>query len=146
MALPKVHAMGSLTVEGNSKFKGAAEFEDYVLVKKGADIRSRGVFERINAGSSHNYFEVSADTSINNLLVSDELGVEMGDIVTIHNTSTSAVTVDLGTRPGSGGIETKSTTLNALCAMQFMCCLKQTTQGATYVQWAPLGNATVTWA
>ena len=146
VALPKVHAMGSLTVEGNSKFKGAAEFEDYVLVKNGADIRSRGVFERINAGSSHNYFEVSADTSINNLLVSDELGVEMGDIVTIHNTSTSAITVDLGTRPGSGGIETKSTTLNALCAMQFMCCLKQTTQGATYVQWAPLGNATVTWA
>lgn len=146
VALPRVHVMGLLTVEGNSKFKGAAEFEDYVLVKKGADIRSRGVFERINAGSTHNYFEVSDDTDINNLLTNDELGVEVGDIVTVHNTSTSAVTVDLGTRQGGGGIETKSTTLNALCAMQFMCCLKQTTQSETYVQWVPLGNATVTWA
>ena len=41
---------------------------------------------------------------------------------------------------------TKSMTLNALCAMQFICCLKLTTQGTTHVQWAPLGNATVTWA
>lgn len=146
VALPKAHVMGFLTVEGNSKFKGAAEFEDYVLVKKGADIRSRGVFERINAGSAHNYFEVSTDAVINNLLASDELGVEVGDIVTVHNTSTSAITVDLGTRQGSGGIETKSTTLNALCAMQFMCCLKQTSQSETYVQWVPLGNATVTWS
>lgn len=145
VALPRAHIMGLLTAEGNSKFKGAAEFEDYVLVKKGADIRSRGVFERINAGSAHNYFEVSASASINNLLSSDELGVEVGDIVTVHNTNTSAITVDLGTRQGSGGVETKYTTLNALCAMQFMCCLKQATQGATYVQWAPLGNASVTW-
>lgn len=165
IAVPKLHVHGTLDVEKDttiradvtidktlhvgmdSEFGGNVVIGGYVA-SKGLSVENKSVFERINLGSAKSYFEISSDSDINALIagVSEPIEVTEGDIVTVHNTSADAVTVDLGTREGSGGTETKSTTLNALCAMQFICCLKQTTPGATYVQWAPLGNATVTWA
>ena len=166
VGLPKVHVHGTLEVEKDATIRadvnitktltvgGRADFNGNFTVIKNlyatdyAEISCRLKAARLNLKNAKSYFAVSSNSDINALIagVSEQIEVAEGDIVTVHNTSTSAITVDLGTRPGSGGIETKSTTLNALCAMQFMCCLKQTTQYATYVQWAPLGNATVTWA
>lgn len=164
VGLPKVHVHGTLEVEKDTiidaglsvnktltvaqdaSFNSNVITHGYQVVENGLDARSKSVFHRINLGSNKSYFEVNTDADINVLLSGTTIEVSKGDIVTVHNTSENSITVNLGTRPGSGGIETKSMTLNALCAMQFMCCLKQTTQSATYVQWVPLGNATVTWA
>ena len=164
VAVPKLHVYGTLFVEKDTTIDadmvvtksmtvaGRTELNGNFTVIKNfyatdyAETYCRLKAARLNLKNSKSYFAVSSNSDINALIagVSEQIEVAEGDIVTVHNESTSAVTVNLGTRPGSGGIETKSTTLNALCAMQFMCCLKQTTQGATYVQWAPLGNATVT--
>ena len=164
VAVPKLHVHGTLLVEKDttidadlgvnktlhvtqgSTFDGMAEFNDYVISKKGLDSKGKSVFERINAGSSKSYFEVNEDESINTLLANTTIPVSKGDIVTVLNTSDSSVTVTMGTRDGSGGLEDKQTTLNSLCAMQFICVLHQVTQSATYNEWAPLGNATVTWS
>lgn len=164
VAVPKLHVYGTLDVEKDttidadlnvkktlhvtqsSTFDGQAEFNDYVISKKGLDSKGKSVFERINAGSSKSYFEVNEDESINTLLANTTIPVSKGDIVTILNTSDNSVTITMGTREGSGGLEYKHTTLNSLCAMQFICVLHQVTQSATYNQWAPLGNATVTWS
>ena len=164
VGLPKAHVYGTLnvekdttidadltvnktlTVEQEATFKSNVVTKGYQVVENGLDARKKSVFQRINLGSNKSYFEVNSNADVNTLLASTTIEVTQGDIVTVHNTHTSAITVSLGTRPGGGGTETKSTTLNALCAMQFICCLKQTTQDVTYIQWAPLGNATVTWA
>ena len=166
VGLPKVHVHGTLEVEKDAAIRadvnitktltvgGRADFNGNFTVIKNlyatdyAEISCRLKAARLNLKNAKSYFAVSSNSDINTLIagVSEQIAVEEGDIVTVHNESTSAVTVNLGTRQGGGGTETKSTTLNALCAMQFICCLKQTTQYATYVQWAPLGNATVTWA
>ena len=164
VAVPKLHVHGTLLVEKDttidadlgvnktlhvtqgSTFDGMAEFNDYVISKKGLDSKGKSVFERINAGSSKSYFEVNEDESINTLLANTTIPVSKGDIVTVLNTSDNSVTITMGTRNGSGGLEYKHTTLNSLCAMQFICVLHQVTQSATYNEWAPLGNATVTWS
>ena len=167
VGLPKAHVHGTLEVEKDATIRadvsitktlavaGRADFDGNFTVIKNlyatdfALISCRLKSTRLNLKNAKSYFEVSSNSDINTLIagVSEQIAVEEGDIVTVHNTSDeSAITVSLGTRPGSGGTETKSTTLNTLCAMQFICCLKQTTQDATYIQWAPLGNATVTWA
>ena len=166
VGLPKVHVHGTLEVEKDATIRadvnitktltvsGRADFNGNFTVIKNlyatdyAEIFSRLKTARLNLKDAKSYFTVSTDSDINALIsgVSEQIAVVEGDIVTVHNTSESAITIDLGTRPGGGGDETKSMTLNALCAMQFICCLKLTTQGTTHVQWAPLGNATVTWA
>lgn len=166
VAVPKLHVYGtlrvekdttidadvvvtkSMTVAGRTELNGNFTVIKNLYASDYAETYCRLKTARLNLKNEKSYFTVSEDSDINTLIagVSEQIAVEEGDIVTVHNTSTSAITVSLGTRLGDGGIETKSTTLNALCAMQFICCLKQTTQGATYVQWAPLGNATVTWA
>lgn len=166
VAVPKLHVHGTLEVEKDATIRADVSITKTLTVANRADFNGgftviknlyatdyaetycRLKTARLNLKNTKSYFTVSEDSNINTLIagVSEQIEVAEGDIVTVCNGSTSAVMVNLGTRPGSGGIETKSTTLNALCAMQFMCCLKQTTQVATYVQWAPLGNATVTWA
>lgn len=164
VAVPKLHVYGTLLVEKDttidadfvvnktlhvtqgSTFGDAAEFNGYVISKRGLDSRGTSVFERINAGSSKSYFEVNEDANINTLLSNTTIPVSKGDVVTVLNTSDSSVTVTMGTRDGSGGLEDKQTTLKSLCAMQFICVLHQVTQSATYNEWAPLGNATVTWS
>ena len=164
VAVPKLHVHGTLLVEKDttinadlavnktlhvtqsSTFDGMAEFNDYVISKKGLDSKGKSVFERINAGSSKSYFEVIGDVNINTLLANTTVPVSKGDIVTVLNTSDNSVTITMGTRAGSGGYENKQTTLNSLCAMQFICVLHQVTQSATYNEWAPLGNAAVTWS
>ena len=164
VAVPKLHVYGTMRVEKDtvidadlavnktlsvtlsSIFGGMAEFNEYIISKKGLDSKGKSVFERINAGSSKSYFEVDEDVYINMLIANTSIPVSKGDIVTVRNTSDSSVTVTMGTRVGSGGSEDKRTTLNSLCAMQFICVLHQVTQSATYNEWAPLGNATVTWS
>ena len=136
----------TLTVTLSSTFWGMAVFNDNIISRKGLDARGKSVFERLNVGSSKSFFEVDEDVYINTLLASTTIPVSEGDIVTVLNTSDSSVTVTMGTRVGSGGAEYKNTTLNSLCAMQFICVLHQVTQSATYNEWAPLGNVTVTWS
>lgn len=165
VGLPKAHVHGTLEVEKDttikadlsvnktlhvtqgSTFLGIAEFNNYIISKKGLDAKGKSVFERINAGSPKSYFDVDEDVNINTLLANNSIEVSFGDIVIVHNTGDNDITIALGTRPGDGGTETKTTTLASLCAMQFICCLHPTTPGAlATTQWAPLGNATVTWA
>ena len=164
VAVPKLHVYGTLLVEKNttidadlgvnktlhvtlgSTFDGMAEFKDYVISKKGLDSKGKSVFERINAGSSKSYFEAVGDVNINTALANTTIPVSKGDIVTILNTTGNSITITMGSREGSGGLEYKYTELNSLCAMQFICVLHQVTQSATYNEWAPLGNATVTWS
>lgn len=165
VAVPKLHVYGTLLVEKDttidadlavnktlhvtqgSTFDGTAEFNDYVISKKGLDSKGKSMFERINAGSSKSYFNVDDDVNINTLLANTSIAVSVGDIVIVHNTGDNDITITLGTRPGDGGTETKTTTLASLCAMQFICCLLPTIPGAlATTQWAPLGNATVTWS
>ena len=164
VAVPKLHVYGTLRVEKDttidadlfvnktlnvmlgSTFCDMAEFNGYVISKRGLDSKGKSVFERINAGSSKSYFVVNEDESINTLLANTTIPVSKGDIVTVLNTSDNSVTITMGSREGSGGFEYKHTTLNSLCAMQFICVLHQVTQSATYNEWAPLGNATVTWS
>lgn len=128
VAVPKLHVYGTMRVE------------------KDLDAKGKSVFERLNVGSSNSFFKVDEDVYINTLLASTTIPVSEGDIVTVLNTSDSSVTVTMGTRVGSGGAEDKNITLNSLCAMQFICVLHQVTQSATYNEWAPLGNVTVTWS
>lgn len=164
VAVPKLHVYGTLLIEKDttiaadlavnktlhvtlgSTFDGMAEFKDYVISKKGLDSKGKSVFERINAGSSKSYFEAVGDVNINTALANTTIPVSNGDIVTILNTTGNSITITMGSREGSGGFEYKHTTLNSLCAMQFICVLHQVTQYATYNEWAPLGNATVTWS
>ena len=159
VAVPKFHAHGNATFEKDvsvnadlavtktldvllgSVFHGMVECDEYLISKKG--LQSKGItsVERLNMGSDESNFEVSTNSSINALLADTTIDVSVGDIVVLHNTGNSDITVTLGTRQGSGGEETKSTTLKSLCAMQFMCCYKS----GGYTHWVPLGNATVTW-
>ena len=164
VAVPKLHVHGTLLVEKDttidadlavnktlhvtqsSTFDGNAEFNNYVISKKGLDSKGKSVFERINAGSSKSYFEAVGDVNINTALANTTIPISNGDIVTILNTTGNSITITMGSREGSGGLEYKHTTLNSLCAMQFICVLHQVTQSATYIEWAPLGNSTVTWS
>lgn len=159
VAVPKFHAHGNATFEKDvsvnadlavtktldvllgSVFHGMVECDEYLISKKG--LQSKGItsVERLNMGSDESNFEVSTNSSINALLADTTIDVSVGDIVVLHNTGNSDITVTLGTRLGSGGEETKSTTLKSLCAMQYMCCYKS----GGYTHWVPLGNATVTW-
>lgn len=151
VAVPKLHVHGTLLVEKDttinadlgvnktlhvtqgSTFDGMAEFNDYVISKKGLDSKGKSVFERLNAGSSKSYFEVDEDANINTLLSNTTIPVSKGDVVTLRNNSNTDIEVVMGLR---------KVTLNAFCAMQFIC---HGTDG-TNTQWAPLGNATVTLA
>ena len=160
VAVPKFHAHGNATFEKdvtiaadleiaktlevtlNSEFHGQVECDEYLISKKGLQSKGMTSVERLNIGSNRSNFEVSTNSSINALLANTTIVVSVGDIVVLHNTGNSDITVTLGTRQGSGGEETKSTTLKSLCAMPFECCYKS----GGYTHWVPLGNATVTWA
>ena len=160
ITIDKLHATGAATFEKDvtiaadlkitktlevmltSEFHGQVECDEYLISKKGLQSKGMTSVERLNMGSNKSYFGVSTNSSINALLAGTAIDVSVGDIVVLHNTGNSDITVTLGTRQGSGGEETKSTTLKSLCAMQFMCCYKS----GGYTHWVPLGNATVTWA
>lgn len=160
VAVPKFHAHGNATFEKDvtiaadlditktlevmltSEFHGQVECDEYLISKKGLQSKGMTSVERLNMGSDESNFGVSTNSSINALLGGTTIDVSVGDIVVLHNTGNSDITVTLGTMLGSGGEETKSTTLKSLCAMQFMCCYKS----GGYTHWVPLGNATVTWA
>lgn len=111
----------------------------------GIECKKRGSFERLNQGSSKSFFQVSNNTDINTLIANSGIDSVKGDIVVLHNFGETSITVTLGTRQGSGGIETKTVSLNSECAMEFICNLRQVSQGTTYIQWTPLGNAVVQW-
>lgn len=76
---------------------------------------------------------MSSNANINTLLTNTTIAVTKGDIVTLRNSSNDDIEVTMGLR---------KVTLNAFCAMQFIC---HGVDGAN-VQWAPLGNTTVTLA
>ena len=157
VAVPKLHVHGTLLVEKDttinadlgvnktlhvtqgSTFDGMAEFNDYVISKKGLDSKGKSVFERINAGSSKSYFEANANTDIDTLLSGTTIEVSKGDIVFVRNTSGgSDITVSVGTYDSNLNYVT---TLNAYCSMAFIRTGVTTGNG---VKWSPLGNATVT--
>lgn len=164
VAVPKLHVYGTLRVEKDTTIdadvvvtksmtvNGRADFNGNFTVIKNlystdyAELHNRTKVERLNVVNDKSYFEVDEDANINTLLANTTIPVSKGDVVTVLNTSDSPVTITMGTRPSSGGYEDKTVTLNALCAMQFICVLHQVTQSATYIEWAPLGNATVTWS
>jgi hypothetical protein len=151
VAVPKFHAHGNATFEKDvtiaadlditktlevmlsSEFHGQVECDEYLISKKGLQSKGMTSVERLNMGSNKSYFGVSTNSSINALLAGTAIDVSVGDIVVLHNTGNSDITVTLGTRQGSGGEETKSTTLKSLCAMQFMCCYKS----GGYTHWVP---------
>lgn len=157
VAVPKLHVHGTLLVEKDttinadlavnntlhvtlgSTFGGMAEFNDYVISKRGLDSRGKSVFERINAGSSKSYFEANANTDIDTLLSGTTIEVSKGDIVFVRNTSGgSDITIAVGTYDSN---QNYVTTLNAYCSMAFIRTGVTTGNG---VKWSPLGNATVT--
>ena len=164
VAVPKLHVYGTLLVEKDTTIDadmvvnksmtvaGRTELNGNFTVIKNlyatdyAELNGRTVVGRLNVDTPTSFFTVSDDSNINTLLANTTVPVSKGDIVTILNTSDSAVSITMGTRAGSGGYENKQATLNSLCAMQFICVLHQVTQSATYNEWAPLGNAAVTWS
>lgn len=164
VAVPKLHVYGTLHVEKDTTIDadvvvtksmtvaGRTELNGNFTVIKNlystdyAELHNRTKVERLNVVSNKNFFTVSGNSNVNTLVGGSSISADVGDVVTILNTSDSSVTITMGTREGSGGSEDKRTTLNSLCAMQFICVLHQVTQSATYTEWAPLGNVTVTWS
>lgn len=159
VAVPKLHVYGTLLVEKDttidadlfvnktlhvmqgSTFGDMAEFNGYVISKRGLDSRGTSVFERINAGSSKSYFEVETDTDINTLLTGSTITTSKGDIVTIYNKGINDITVTMGQNNVSSQTVYKRMTLKAQCAMPFICFISN---GQNI--WSPLGNVTVTWS
>lgn len=151
VAVPKLHVHGTLEVEKDTTIKadvnitktitvaGRADFNGNFTVVKNlfatdyAETYCRLKTARLNLKNAKSYFTVSSNTNINTLIsgVSEQIAVADGDIVTLRNNSNTDIEVVMGLR---------KVTLNAFCAMQFIC---HGTDG-TNTQWAPLGNATVT--
>lgn len=160
VAVPKLHVYGTLLVEKDttidadlfvnktlnvmlgSTFGDMAEFNGYVISKKGLDSKGKSVFERINAGSSKSYFEVETDTDINTLLTGSSITASKGDIVIVHNKGVNDITVTMGQNNTGSQTVYKRMTLKAQCAMPFIYFVKSNDQDI----WAPLGNETVTWS
>ena len=153
VAVPKLHVHGTLLVEKDTTIRadvnitktitvaGRADFNGNFTVIKNlyatdyAETYCRLKTARLNLKDTKSYFTVSSDTNINTLIagVFEQIAVIEGDIVTLRNNSNTDIEVVMGLR---------KVTLNAFCAMQFIC---HGTDG-TNTQWAPLGNATVTLA
>ena len=153
VSLPKVHVHGTLEVEKDATIKADVSITKTLTVADRADFNGgftviknlyatdyaetycRLKTARLNLKNDKSYFTVSSNTNINTLIagVSEQIAVAEGDIVTLRNNSNTDIEVVMGLR---------KVTLNAFCAMQFIC---HGTDG-TYTQWAPLGNATVTLA
>lgn len=153
VGLPKAHVHGTLEVEKDATIRadvnitktltvgGRADFNGNFTVIKNfhatdyAETYCRLKTARLNVRNAKSYFTVSSNTNINTLIagVSEQIAVTEGDIVTLRNGSNTDIEVVMGLR---------KVTLNAFCAMQFIC---HGTDG-TNTQWSPLGNATVTLA
>lgn len=149
VAVPKLHVHGTLLVEKDttvdadlgvnktlsvtqgSTFGGIAEFNDYIISKRGLDAKDKSVFERINYGSSKSYFVVDSDTDIRSLLNGNTIQATVGDIVVIRNPSLFDISVTLSSL--------YKTTINKLCAMAFICHFVDSNGS----DWTPLGNASV---
>lgn len=151
VGLPKAHVHGTLEVEKDATIRadmsitktlavtGRADFNGNFTVVKNlyatdyAETYCRLKVARLNVRNAKSYFTVSSNTNINTLIagVSEQIAVTEGDIVTLRNGSNTDIEVVMGLR---------KVTLNAFCAMQFIC---HGTDG-TNTQWSPLGNATVT--
>jgi len=157
VAVPKLHVYGTLFVEKDttinadlsvnktlhvtqsSTFDGIAEFNDYIISKKGLDSRGKTALQRLNLGSNKSFFEVSENTDIDTLLSGTTIEVSKGDIVVVRNTSGgSDITLSVGTYDVN---QNYVTTLNAYCSMAFIRTGVTTGNG---VKWSPLGNAVVT--
>lgn len=153
VAVPKLHVYGtmrvekdttidadmvvtkSMTVNGRADFNGNFTVIKNLYAMEYAETYSRLKTARLNVRNEKSYFTVSSNTNINTLIagVSEQIAVTEGDIVTLRNNSNTDIEVVMGLR---------KVTLNAFCAMQFIC---HGTDG-TNTQWSPLGNATVTWS
>ena len=157
VAVPKLHVYGTLLVEKDttinadlsvnktlhvaqsSTFDGIAEFNDYIISKKGLDSSGKTALQRLNLGSNKSFFEVSENTDIDTLLSGTTIEVSKGDIVVVRNTSGgSDITLSVGTYDVN---QNYVTTLNAYCSMAFIRTGVTTGNG---VKWSPLGNAVVT--
>lgn len=150
VAVPKLHVHGALRVEkdttldGNVTMTKTLDVTDTLtangasILKGGLESKARAKFERINVGNAKCFFEISADSNINTLLSNSGIATQEGDIVTLYNNSVAYHTVTLGQRTGLG---TMTTTIDALCAMSFICVYADQTY-----EWAPIGNTTVTCA
>jgi len=153
VAVPKLHVYGTLRVEKDTTIdadivvtksmtvNGRADFNGNFTVVKNlyatdyAETYCRLKTARLNLRNTKSYFTVTEDTNINTLIagVSEQIAVTEGDIVTLRNGSNADIEVVMGLR---------KVTLNAFCAMQFIC---HGTDG-TNTQWSPLGNTSVTLA
>lgn len=158
VAVPKLHVHGTLLVEKDTTIaadmvvtksmtvSGRVDLNgDFTVIKNLyathlAELHGRTEVERLNVSSNKGFFTVSENSNVNTLVTGSGISATSGDVVTIFNSSSSEVTITLGTYAGGGG----SMTLNAKCGMSFIC-TDNATQTAT-AKWAPLGNATVTWS
>lgn len=156
VAVPKLHVHGTLVVEKDttinadlsvnktlhvtqsSTFDSIAEFNDYIISKKGLDSMGKTALQRLNLGSNKSFFEVSENTDIDTLLSGTTIEVSKGDIVVVRNTSGG---LDLTMILGSyDSILNYVTTLKAYCSMAFI----RTGVTGNGVKWSPLGNSEVT--
>lgn len=153
VAVPKLHVHGTLDVEKDVTLKSDVYItknltvdlqttlhqlvimNNGAVVKNGLDSKGRAKFERPNINSDKCFFEISADSNINTLLSNSGIATQKGDIVTLYNNSQAYHTVTLGQRTGLG---TMTTTIEALCAMSFICVYADQTY-----EWAPMCSVTV---
>lgn len=158
VAVPKLHVHGTLLVEKDTTIDadvvvtksmtvaGRTELNGNFTVIKNlyssdyAELQNRTKVERLNFVNNKNFFTVSERSNINTLVGDSGISSTVGDMVTIFNSSSSDVTIVLGTYLGGSG----TTVLNAKCGMSFVC-TDDATQTAS-AKWAPLGNVMVTWS
>lgn len=154
VAVPKFHAHGNATfdkdvsvnadlsvsktlnVTQGSTFGGMAEFNDYIISKRGLDSKGKSVFERLNMGSGKSCFEVSTDSSVETLLANTTISVTEGDVVIVRNVAGADIKITLGSYDSMLGY---LTTLKAYCSMAFI----RTGVTGNGVKWSPLGNSEV---
>lgn len=158
VAVPKLHVYGTMRVEKDTTIDadvvvtksmtvaGRTELNgDFTVIKNlyatdYAELHGHTVVDRLNISVNTGFFTVSDNSNVNTLVYNSGISASTGDVVTIFNASSNAVTIILGTYAGGGG----SMTLNAKCGMSFVC-TDDATSSAT-AKWAPLGNATVFWS
>lgn len=128
-----------------SRRKNNVATTDISFSDAGVGISNRLSMDRPNIASQR---IVRSNTSVD---LSQLQGVtpKIGDIVFILNTADSSISVKMATRVSSGGTESKYVSVYKKCAMQFICIAEYENPfdpTATAHEWAPLGNATVTWS
>lgn len=108
-------------------------------VAGGVNLVGRNGIDRLNL-SALAYIKTNTDYSLISV-DSSSIGVSEGDVVVLENTGENGITITMSVRAGTGGEELKQMTLNAYCAMSFICNGLVNNRSS----WSPIGNVTVSW-